>query len=74
MSLREAAEQVIKHSRLHFVENEQNSHLLAETVEISTDSFMGLINAVADEKRRDADAVEPGLKALRVAIWGEEGQ
>jgi hypothetical protein len=72
LTLAEAAEQVIKNSRLHFVENERGSHLLGETVEISTDSFMGLINAVADERRRDADAVEPGLKALRVAIWGEE--
>jgi hypothetical protein len=41
-------------------------------VDVPVDALLALSRAVAAEHQRDAEAVEPGLKALKEAIWGEK--
>jgi hypothetical protein len=72
MTLLEAAERVILKSRWHITDDEHGSSHLAEWVEVPVEDLLALSRAVSAELKRDADAVEPGLKALKEAIWGEK--
>lgn len=72
MTLVEAAEQVVMKSRWHITNNDHGSSHLSEWVEVPVDTLLALSRALIDEQKRDAEAVEPGLKALKEAIWGEK--
>jgi hypothetical protein len=72
VTLLEAAERVILKSRWNITDDEHGSRHLSELVEVPVEDLLALSRAVVDERKRDADAVEPGLKALKKAIWGEK--
>jgi hypothetical protein len=72
MTLLEAAERVILKSRWHITDDEHGSSHLSELVEVPVEDLLALSRAVSAELKRDAEAVEPGLKALHDAIWGEK--
>jgi hypothetical protein len=72
VSLAEAVEQVIRKSRWHITNDDTGSSHLADWVEVPVEDWLAMSNVLVDEKQRDAEAVKPGLRDLRAAIWGEE--